>query len=210
MVAVTILLKFCITLILALIYGLARQKAHKPIGFGTFVFVSTGACALSISAIMIQKDNPLPLLGAIITGIGFLGAGALIKTSDKIFGFTSAASIWVFAIFGLLIGVGEYLPGMLVYVMVWLVMVFDKYLENRGIGSYQRKMVINTNKIVPEKDIDSLIAIGSVKFKKTTIELNKKDNTMTMTYLIEGKKEDINSIPQRLYEKPWFSSFKVD
>lgn len=210
MVVGTILLKFIITFILALIYGLARQKTHKPIGFGTFTFVSTGACALSMAAVIIQKDNPLALLGAIITGIGFLGAGALIKTSDKIFGFTSAASIWVFAIFGLLIGVGQYLPGALVYAMVWLVMIFDKYLENRGIGSYQKKMIINTNKIVPEKDIDSLIAIGSVKLKKTSIELNKRDNTLTIIYLIEGKKEDINSIPQRLYEKSWFASFKVE
>ena len=46
-----------------------------------------------MTAVSLGFEDPIPLLGAIVTGIGFLGAGALIKTTDKIFGFTTAASI---------------------------------------------------------------------------------------------------------------------
>jgi putative Mg2+ transporter-C (MgtC) family protein len=110
-----ILLRLFFTFALSCVFGVERQKSHKPIGFGAFIFVSVGACALAITATIIEPENPLPLLGAIVTGIGFLGAGALIKTSDKTFGFTTAASIWLFAIFGIINGVGEYFLGFSIY-----------------------------------------------------------------------------------------------
>ena len=79
-----VLLRFLLTFGFSFAFGLERQKAHKPVGFGTYAFVSSGACALSIAAVTLNKENPFSLLAAIVTGIGFLGAGALIKTSDKI------------------------------------------------------------------------------------------------------------------------------
>ena|SRR5659263_171028 len=95
-----ILLRLTLTFALSLIFGYERQRSHKPIGFGTFIFVSVGSCGLAITA-TILSENPLPLLGSVVTGIGFLGAGALIKTNEKTFGFTTAASVWLFAIFGI-------------------------------------------------------------------------------------------------------------
>ncbi|MCX6706574.1 MAG: MgtC/SapB family protein [Candidatus Woesearchaeota archaeon] len=148
-----ILFRFAITFVLSFLYGLERQRAHKPTGFGTFIFVAVGSCGLAITAMTMNTDNPLSLLSAIVTGIGFLGAGALIKTTDKIFGFTTAASIWVFAIFGLIIGVGDYLVGMIIYALVWVIILSDNYLEKKGIGSYQRKILITTNRIMNEKDV---------------------------------------------------------
>src|SRR2546428_13706698 len=75
-----------------------------PVGFGTFIFVSTGAAALAILAIDLEADNPLTLLGGVITGIGFLGAGALIRANDRVFGFTTAALVWAMAALGVAAG----------------------------------------------------------------------------------------------------------
>jgi putative Mg2+ transporter-C (MgtC) family protein len=205
-----VLMRLALTFVLAFAFGFARQKTHKPIGFGTFIFVSTGASALGIIGLTLAPENPLPLLSAIITGIGFLGAGALIKNNDRISGFTSAASIWVFAIFGLSIGIGSYFIAAIIYITLWVILFFEKYLEENGIGSYQKKLLVTTNKIVNEKEIESILAINSVKLKTMIIEVNKKDNCMSIAYLIQGKKQDINLIPQRLYEKPWFASFRVE
>src|SRR5207249_9333948 len=69
--------RLVIVFLLAFGIGLERQLRRKPVGFGTFVFVSTGACALAILSVDLEDQNPLPLLGGVITGIGFLGAGAL-------------------------------------------------------------------------------------------------------------------------------------
>jgi putative Mg2+ transporter-C (MgtC) family protein len=204
------IIRIIITALLAFFFGYARQKHHKPIGFGAFIFVSTGACGLAITGIMLSPENPLPILSAIVTGIGFLGAGALIKTNDKISGFTNASSVWIFAVFGLFIGVGEYIIAGIVYIMIWLVFFFDKYLEKRGIGSFQKKIFLATTKIISEHEIESTMVFGSIKLKKMNIEVNKKNNTLYISYLIQGTREDINRIPQRLYEKPWFEAFKVE
>src|SRR5437879_7978518 len=77
--------------------GLERQIRRKPVGFGTFIFVSTGAAALAILAIDLESDNPLTLLGGVITGIGFLGAGALIRANDRVLGFTTTGLGWAIA-----------------------------------------------------------------------------------------------------------------
>jgi putative Mg2+ transporter-C (MgtC) family protein len=204
------LFKLAIVFVISFLFGYNRQRAHKPIGFGTYIFVALGACSLGIVAHVIAPENPLPLLAAVISGIGFLGAGALIKTSDKVFGFSSAAGIWVFAILGLLVGVGQYYVSMLVYALTWAVLFFDKWLEKEGIGSYQKRVLLTTNRIVSEKDIEGALAVGSVKLKKINIDVSKKDNQVIILYQLQGRKEDINQIPQRLYEKTWFSSFKVE
>src|SRR2546428_6053668 len=90
---------FRLLLVFALAFGigLERQIRRKPVGFGTFIFVSTGAAALAILAIDLEGDNPLPLLGGVITGIGFLGAGALLPANDPVFCFTTAALLWAVA-----------------------------------------------------------------------------------------------------------------
>jgi uncharacterized membrane protein YhiD involved in acid resistance len=206
----TILLRFTITFLLSFLFGIERQKSHKPIGFGTFIFVSVGSCALAITSVILGNDNPLPLLGAIVTGIGFLGAGALIKTSDKIFGFTSAATIWIFAIFGLLIGVGEYFVGMAVYVLIWIVVLYDRNLEKRGEGSYQKKLIVVTNKIIKEKELKELLMLCLTKYNLTVFEVDKKNSKITFQYIIEGTKEQMNKLPKILYEKPWFESCKIE
>jgi len=208
--ALIIIARFLIVFVCAFIFGLERQKSHKPIGFGTFIFVSIGSCALAIISSTLSPDSPVALLGAIVTGIGFLGAGALIKTTDKIFGFTTAASIWIFAIFGLTIGAGEYLTGAITYISIWAIILFDKHLEKWGIGSYQRRITIRTNKIVPGKEIENQITMATKKYKVLTAEIDKQNNKIIMTYMIEGSKEEINKIPNRLYEKEWFDSCKVE
>src|SRR3989338_11200996 len=84
-----IVLRLLPVLIGSLFFGLIRQKLHKPISFGTFTFVSFGSCALALLSLVIPGGSPLLLVGSIVTGIGFLGAGALMRTPDKTLGFTS-------------------------------------------------------------------------------------------------------------------------
>ncbi len=205
-----IIFRFLITLVASLLFGMERQKSHKPITFGTFIFVATGACALSITAIIWSPDNPLPLLGTIVTGIGFLGAGAMIKTNDKIMGATTAASIWLFAIFGLSIGAGEYTIGSLIYIVVWIVVIIDRYLAEKGIGSYQRRLLLRTNKLVNEKEIRKIILTEAKKNKLISVEVDKSNSKLTIEYLIEGSKQHINKIPKRLYNEEWFDWCKIE
>jgi putative Mg2+ transporter-C (MgtC) family protein len=206
----TIFLRFGITFIAAFMFGLERQKSHKPVGFGTFTYVAVGACTLAITAVSWNSDNPLPLLSAIVTGIGFLGAGAMIRAGERIIGATTAAGIWLFAIFGLAIGTGEYLLGGLMYFAMWTVVIVDRNFEEKGIGLYQRRLMINTNKIVAEKEIKQILLTESKKHRLVSVDLDKKNAKLSFTYLIEGTKDNLNKIPKRIYDEPWFDSCKIE
>ena len=207
-----VLARFIVTFLMALIFGVERQTSHKPIGFGTFIFVSIGSCGLAITAIGLGEtnpaENPIPLLSAIVTGIGFLGAGALIKTTDRIFGFTTAASIWFFAIIGLIIGVGEYVTAAIMYALIWTTVFYDRYLEKRGIGSYQKKITLTTNKIIDEEEVRDLMC--NTRCKLIHKQIDRKDNKMHLQYIVEGTRGQVDEIPKRLMDEDWFDSCKIE
>jgi len=209
--APVMLIRIAITFLASLLFGLERQRSHKPIGFGTFVFVSLGSCALSVTAILITsgtQNSPLALISGIVTGIGFLGAGALIKTTDHVFGFTTAASIWFFAIFGLIIGVGQYEIGLIMYLLVWAVIFIDKRLEQKGIGSYQKKLEIVANKRLTGEEIFDVV--GTKRYKIVCMNVDRKSNKFSITLLVEGSKANINRIPGILTKTEWVESFKME
>jgi putative Mg2+ transporter-C (MgtC) family protein len=205
-----ILVRFVIVSILSAFYGLQRQRRHKPIGFGTVIFVAVGACALSILASDFGIPNSIGLLSAIVTGIGFLGAGAIIKNSDRIFGFTTAASIWLFAIFGMAIGLGSYKEGFAIYAIVWLVVAFDRLLEKQGIGSYRKRVTITYTKFDKKEEISDILADYCTSFTLMYINLDKSHKTITSSYLIEGPKKEIEDLLKELYKNKWCVAVKFE
>lgn len=204
------LLRILIVFFLSALYGIQRQKSHKPVGFGTFIFVSLGSCALALTAVQMALAQSISLLSAIVTGIGFLGAGALIKGSDRIFGFTTAASIWLFAIFGLIIGIGYYIEGFLVYALVWVVVAFDSFLEKRGIGSYKKKVTIIYSDFSKRDEMGDILAKYSDSFNLISINVNKNDKTISSTYLVEGVKKEIEDLLKELYKRKWCVAVKFE
>lgn len=210
MTILLIIIKLVVTFLSSLIFGIERQRSHKPVGFGTFIFVSIGSCALGTIAVSDRFTSPISLLGAIVTGIGFLGAGALIKGPDKVFGFTTAASLWLFAILGLTIGIGEYITASTLYALVWVVILFDKHLEKKSIGTYQRKITIVANKSFNEKKIKDYLLAYTSHSKILHSEVDKEKNEVHLTYLIEGSRENINQMIGELYKESWFKSAKVE
>ncbi|MEM1547996.1 MAG: MgtC/SapB family protein [Thermoproteota archaeon] len=112
-------------LVLAIIFGaivgLEREKAHKPAGLRTHMLVCLGSCLFTIVSKEFSID-PARIAAGIVTGIGFIGAGAIIAEQDKIVGITTAASLWATAAIGLTIGVGDYLLAATATLLVFLVL----------------------------------------------------------------------------------------
>ena len=97
------------SLLCGLIIGLERQLSGKPAGIrtssliclGTYIFVATGG-------LFIDNTDPSRIVGQVITGIGFIGAGVILSREGIVVGVTSAAVIWVLAGIGVLIGLERY------------------------------------------------------------------------------------------------------
>ena len=110
------ILKLIITALVAILIGYDREKRNKAAGIRTNMIVGMIACLIMIISIRIANSDvgmsnnadPARLAAQVISGIGFLGAGTIIKQQDKIEGLTTAASLWAVAGLGLAIGYGLY------------------------------------------------------------------------------------------------------
>ncbi|MGM9944957.1 MAG: MgtC/SapB family protein [Lysinibacillus sp.] len=115
-----VVLKLCLTAFLGLIIGIEREIKRKPVGLKTSTVISIVSCMLTIisieapyitpksDAVNITMD-PLRLAAQIITGVGFLGAGVILRReNDTITGLTTAAMIWGAAGIGVAVGAGFY------------------------------------------------------------------------------------------------------
>lgn len=207
-----IILKILIVFALTFAYGLERQRSHKPIGLGTFVLVAVGSCGLTIVADQLGLSTSIFLLSGIVSGIGFLGAGALMggNSTEKTYGFTTAASIWLFSIFGIIIGLGVYEIGAIIYILVWVVVFTDRYLERKFIGSYRREISILTKGFVDKKEITDILAKYCSNLKLTRIGINKKGKEVLLKYIIEGLKKDIESLLREFYKENWCISVELN
>lgn len=107
------LLRVLVAALLGGAVGYDRQRHDKPAGLRTHMLVAMGAALFTASADLVG-GNRLDLLrvtAAVATGIGFLGAGAIMRSGQTITGLTTAAGIWVTAGVGVVIGVGQWILG---------------------------------------------------------------------------------------------------
>ena len=102
--------KLCLGTFLAAVIGYEREKYSKPAGLRTHMILAIGCTmltVLSFDVFPVPTDNSR-IAAAIITGIGFIGAGTVLQTRERIVGLTTAASIWLTASISLSVGTGNY------------------------------------------------------------------------------------------------------
>ncbi len=107
-------LVFLARLLLAFAFGAAlgfeRERVDKPAGLRTHILVSLGSCLFTIlSFSAFSGGDPSRVASYIVAGIGFIGAGTILQTRERVVGITTAASLWVAASIGMAVGVGFYL-----------------------------------------------------------------------------------------------------
>lgn len=123
---------------LTLAIGLERQHRQKPAGMRTMTMVGIGSCGFALAAIEFSGGNPdgiSRMIQGIVTGIGFLGAGTIIKEQFHIEGLTTAATLWTVAGIGLTAGLGLYeltiLLTLAAFVVLHILGVLDRSLPGR-------------------------------------------------------------------------------
>jgi putative Mg2+ transporter-C (MgtC) family protein len=128
-----IFLRLLGAMIVGAIVGVQRERSGKPAGVRTHMLVALGAALFVIGPMefgMLESDLSRVIQG-LITGIGFLGAGAILKLEDKreIEGLTTAAGIWMTAAMGLAVGLGRFGLALISVLFAWFVLSFVKRTE---------------------------------------------------------------------------------
>jgi putative Mg2+ transporter-C (MgtC) family protein len=121
------------------IVGYDREIKQKTAGIRTNILICVGCALFTTLSFYISNTNnhidPTRIIGQIITGIGFLGAGVIMKHDDKIVGVTTAAFIWIMSAIGVLVGMGSYITPVLVTIgLIIISRIFErveKYIKNQ-------------------------------------------------------------------------------
>ena len=135
----TIALRLALALIVGAILGLNRWLHHKSAGIRTHSLVAIGsATAVMLISDFVQDDAQAVsrVLQGLITGLGFLGAGVIIREqrSQKVHGLTTAASVWACALFGASFGAGQFVLGGLSLGAILLTLIIGGPLERLMAG----------------------------------------------------------------------------
>jgi len=114
--------------ILSGIVGLEREVSLKPAGLRTHILVGLGSTLLTVLSLnAFPYSDSSRVAASIIVGIGFLGAGTIIKTKEKVIGLTTAATLWIVASIGVAVGAGFYLLATIATTLAFLVLKLDMF-----------------------------------------------------------------------------------
>ncbi len=101
-----------VCLLFGAVIGVERELRNKPAGISTNCFVMAGACLFTFASLSIDPNSPARIAAQVVSGVGFLGAGMIIKSeANTVKNLTTAAAVWFAAAIGMVIGFGWYAVG---------------------------------------------------------------------------------------------------
>ena len=160
-----IIFKLALAGILGGLIGLERESLNRPAGLRTYTLVTVGsALAMIVSLDMYfqyyQTVNADPgrIAAQVISGIGFLGAGTIMREGATVRGLTTAAGLWVVACIGLAVGAGLYIPAIVTTILILFILIYFVEFEERFTGMRVYKGLI----MVVEDRPGQVGVIGSI------------------------------------------------
>lgn len=168
-----IILRLVLSVILGGMIGYQREIAEKPAGLRTHALVSLGSALVMVVSIEpflgIEFADVTRIAASVVTGIGFLGAGAIIRQGNIVRGLTTAASIWVVSGVGLAVGAGLYLASLAATLLILLTLTTLKYIETRAVADHKTLQLTATDR--PQQLGLILSALGEIGVTVKNIEI---------------------------------------
>lgn len=208
-----ILLRLLLALLLGGLIGFERESSNHAAGLRTNILVCLGSCLLMLLsmygfAAFVDEPNvrvdPARLAAAVITGIGFLGAGTILFTGKSITGLTTAASLWVVSAIGLAVGAGFYFASAITTFMALLTLWAFNKLEKRYISAKKEYLLkIKANDLSHTlRSINGFMAERKILIRKMLLEECGDEGTagqvMLQIYVTLPKSEALLSILDQL------------
>jgi putative Mg2+ transporter-C (MgtC) family protein len=166
--------------------GFEREKRRKPAGYRTIVLITCGSCIFTIisqhvpSITGMGNSDPTRIAAQIVTGIGFLGAGAIIQSKGTVVGLTTAAVIWVMSAIGMLIGFGYPLIGFVTTISILIFLLTSYKIEDILVGKCHYadlEITFNDSKLM-KSTVSSILLDNDIDISK--YKLISKDNDLIL------------------------------
>jgi putative Mg2+ transporter-C (MgtC) family protein len=188
-----IIVRLLVAGILGGIIGYEREHTNRPAGFRTHILVCVGSALVMVTSEYIfdryrlsANIDPARLGAQVISGIGFLGAGTIIRDGFNVRGLTTAASLWAVSCVGIAAGIGFYEGAIIATVLIFLTLIFLKKMELRFTGKNNCKTLF-----IESDNISGQIGIVSCIFEKYGVDIkniefiNNENNNIMMKFLVK-------------------------
>lgn len=184
--------KLLLSMLLGMLVGAERKRKGQIAGVRTFALISMGACLAMLLSIYVpqvyfglKNGDPGRIAAQVITGVGFLGGGAMIHMKGSVKGLTTAAGIWMTATIGMAVGVGMYWCSIIATAMILVTLVlFEKYEQRLNMGQENRSLRLQVSGIVED------IAPYREVFRQHDVHLS----TYFLHYDYENNLTDLNFV----------------
>ena len=144
-----IIFKLTLACILGGLIGLERESLNRPAGLRTYTLVCVGSTLAMIVSLDMYFEyyksvnaDPGRIAAQVVSGIGFLGAGTIMREGATVRGLTTAAGLWVVACIGLAVGAGLYAPAIATTILILFILIYFVKIEERYTGMREYKGII--------------------------------------------------------------------
>lgn len=170
--------------------GLEREVHGRPVGMRTCSLVGVGSALFMVTSILVASSievapgSPMPdpgrIAAQVVTGIGFLGAGAILKYGYGIRGLTTASSLWVVAAIGMIVGFGYIDIGFSITLIVLLFLIVFAWLSTIIPGNSYRTLVISKKSYDFKAVIQSLKSVVNIRTIEFESDYQNSRHTITV------------------------------
>ena len=178
-----IIIRVALSVILGFAIGLERELTSKFAGLRTHILVCLGSCVFTILSIFVfptfaaegdpqAYGDPARIAAQILTGIGFIGGGTVLRQGPTVFGLTTAATLWTTASIGMAVGTGSIILGIIATFLTLVVLILVRKIEIVFVKNISQKTVhIHATLTVAPENVGKVIQAISEKFQRIS-ELN--------------------------------------
>ncbi|MCP4540498.1 MAG: MgtC/SapB family protein [Chloroflexi bacterium] len=199
--------KICLAILVGGLIGAEREFRDKAAGFRTIIFICVGSALFTIFSSKIGgAGDPVRIAANIVSGVGFLGAGAIMRGEGQVIGLTTAATVWLAAALGMGIGGGYYLiaiaAAVAILVVLWLFPIVEGWIDNaRETRTYQIITPIGFGKFA---QLEGTFVQCSLRAKG---HRHKRGDDMVSTWIVSGSPKNHVRLTERLFDDPDVKEF---
>ncbi|MBN1427379.1 MAG: MgtC/SapB family protein [Anaerolineae bacterium] len=204
------LLKLGLAILVGGLIGAEREYHDKSAGFRTIIFICTGATLFTIFSIRLAGDSdPTRIAANIVSGVGFLGAGTILRDAGRVMGLTTAATIWLAAALGMGIGGGHYAfvgtATVAIMIVLWFFPSLERVIDN--IRDHRAYEVVCP--LAPEKFEEIEALFKSCGLKVLSRKRLKSGDAMQCTWEVAGAPKNHTAVAEKLFAHPDIREFRV-
>ena len=215
-----ITLKLLLAFALGGLVGLERERHNQPAGLRTHIILCVGATLITIVSIQMSRDlgndrltDPTRIAAQIVSGIGFLGGGAILRLGATVRGLTTAACIWTVTGVGMAVGAGYYFPAaMVVLTMLFTLLVLARFEDTFIKKRMYREMTL-TARSSPDLlgNVEKVLSNNRIFIKKIEVEREIAEPNVELRAIVTApERVNLNKLSDEIFQIPGTLRFEME